>query len=796
MTNRTATHALTSVCSAVLLAVSGSATADTSDFYYEGTITDGTPLYASNSPLRAYRLGSQNGSFTFNVKWDYSGTALYGYPGDFQAQYCETVEGNAYSIKDITLNSSGTIHVSNTNVYQIQETLFAKHGATYNVDSYTAVIDITGTDERAAGGSAVEVNSTALNAMYGTTVNLGDVSIKSTVNVENPETLQVVNNGIYASGEGVTVNLNGNVYINTILSEGLEEAYESGYGPGLSKNDALSGKRGGTINVNQAGGKTVQLLGNLDVKGSSSSVLGTINLRMDTADSYWYGHAANLSEKSLLNVSISNGAFWIPDLAVEAMQNLELKDGGIVNLHGLNLHTSKAGVTQQLGISNLTGTGGIFVMDLDASNASGPVTDEPVYTGGEGYDEATGERDHEGVPNHNDFLYVKSGSGTFKLQPADASKFAGASYDNPVWFADAAEGVAFEADAGKSDLAAGTVYDYTLMIDTDVKDSDKNTNGTNWYVVGLKADPTPAADTVISDASLSYAAATSLLALESLNKRLGEIRSYGAGHTGVWVRAKAGRLSSNKNGSFRDTYQFYQLGADYAYRPANSDGTFLFGGAIHTSNSDSKFASGSGDLDTVGGSVYASWYGDSGWYADLIGKYSHLDDDYTVSSNGQSAKASYSSDAWSLSIEGGRRFENKGWVFEPEAQLIYTYVGCADYRLSNGVRVSQDSADSIIGRAGFRLGHDFKFAENLKNSKAYVKADLYHEFMGDRTVVVTGNDAVLRRDTDGSDTWLSFGLGADFSITERLYAYADFEKSVAGDVKTQWQVNAGVRYAF
>ncbi|MDL2059846.1 autotransporter outer membrane beta-barrel domain-containing protein [Mesosutterella sp. AGMB02718] len=785
------------------------------DFSYSNTVSKPTDLpghsYFGYLPGANYQLAAENGSYLVDLK----------IKNGFVDKYEETTYYLANFIKgNLQPGSDGTFHFSEMNLSLTGDIVNDKKWtngvedengrvtpvrtgglyiryywhesdlkqAVFNIDKYSANLDVS------LKGYHINPNALAVINDGGyapVTVNVGDLSIRSIVRVDSDwqDKAEVANNGVYASGTGVFVNLNGNTYVNTNLVDGLTEAYSSDYGPGMSKNDALSAKYGGTVSVNQAGGHTVQLLGNLDVKK------GTMNVNLDTAESYWHGHGTNLSDKSSLTVSLSNGAQWVPDLPIEVMQNLELKDGGIVNLHGFNRHTGKSGLTQQLSIASLSGEGGVFLMDLTASNKSGPLQ-EPGYevsdSDWEGKDSS-----HTAAEGHNDFLYVKSGSGSFKVLPVDRLKLDGVSRESPIWFANTPAGVAFSAYTEKAELSDGFVYDYTPVVSQDVNSTDENKYGTNWYIVGLQKDPTPAADVVIADASLNYAAATSFLELDTLNKRMGEIRRYGAGTAGVWVRTKAGRMTSNANGSFRNNYQFYQLGADYAFRPKNSSGTFILGGAVHTTDNDPKFTNGSGDLDSVGASLYLSWSNDAGCYADVIGKYTHLKDDYTITSGGQKADASYSNNAWSFSLEGGKRFDlPHGLMIEPQAQLVYTYLDSASYRLSNGIRVHQDSTDSVIGRLGVRFGRDFRFSESLAPSKVYLKFDLYHEFSGDRSVVLTGRDAVYRREADGGDTWVSYGIGADFTLSRNVFLYADLEKSSAGDIKTKWQVNAGLRCAF
>ncbi|MFU0841021.1 MAG: hypothetical protein ACFWTZ_00115 [Burkholderia sp.] len=110
--------------------------------------------------------------------------------------------------------------------------------------------------------------------------------------------------------------------------------------------------------------------------------------------------------------------------------------------------------------------------------------------------------------------------------------------------------------------------------------------------------------------------------------------------------------------------------------------------------------------------------------------------------------------------------------------------------------MDQGSADSLIGRLGARFGRDFRFSEDLAPSKIYLKADVYREFSGDRSVILTGNDDVYSREADAGDTWFTYGIGADFTLRKNVFFYADVEKSAGGDVDTEWQVNAGFRWAF
>lgn len=788
------------------------------NYEYSDTISNPDELpnsyfYNSKAPGKDFKLRPENGDYTAKVtvkngsvaKWEETNYYLAWFNKELQDEQ----SGDTFHFNNMKLTLEGDFnhdHVWHDETKGQDRALlvtgFGNRYSEYLTDSVTFNIDTldVNIDVALKGwhintyGLTNAIEDCAKCTPSGATVNIGDTKIQTKVRIDQstPKT-RVGNSGVYVSGDKTVVNFNGNTYINILPVEGLQEVYIDGIKGGMDAptksegqvlNYAIVARDKGIVTVNMAGGKKVELLGNANVLN------GTLTINLDDPLSYWHGRATQLSDDSNLTLKISNGAHWVPILPREAMQNLEMKEGGFVDLHGLNEHTQKAGVTQQLYVNHLTGEGGTFIMDLTSANKSGPLAD-PTYD--------IDTQDSTPVDGHNDFLFVKEGSGSVSVLPVDSNKLADVTRETPIWFADVPNDITFTAFAEKSSLSDGFVYDYTPIVDKNVVDSDtsKNKNGTNWYIVGVDKTPTTTTETTIADTALNYAAATAFLELDSLNKRLGEIRHYGDSKAGLWVRAKAGRITSDTNGYFRSNYQFYQLGSDYVYKPTNGEGTFLFGGAIHTANHDAKYDQGSGDTDTVGGSLYLSWFNPQGFYADLIGRYTHLKDDYSIDARGESVKASYSNDAWSLSAEGGKRFDiGQSFSIEPEAQLVYTHVTGIDYTLSNGMRIDQDSANSLIGRLGVRLGSDFRFSEELAPSKVYFKADVYREFAGDRDVRLTGQDATLTRDVDGGDTWFTYGIGADFSVTKNLFIYADVQKSAGGDVDTKWEVNGGLRWAF
>lgn len=662
-------------------------------------------------------------------------------------------------------------------------------GKTINISDYNQVNNLTAYGWSNPDSPNDVRYGSEITSLYAekSTVNItGDTYIQSIVEADpnHKDDISIAHNDIYAQ-ENATINLLGNTYINTNIPENLKEVYTSEYTGGASKNDAVTGKSGSVVNINVKGGNTVQLLGNLDVKGRGTDG-GTINVRLDTADSFWHGEEVNYNwsptngtgrDKSDLNVTLANGAQWLPDKEITSISKITLEENGIINLHGFNEHVHyPMGFTKELTIGNLNTDGGIFRMDVNAEAAG-----------------ADGR-------NGSDFVSIQNGAGTAYVQPVfeDKNDLSKITRQNAVWFSDAAEGIEFKPYLKVEEIEKGFLYDYKPIVDKNVKDTDESQYGNNWYLVGIAAQNTPTTETAIGAATVDYATATARLEIDSLNKRLGELRNYDTAEKGAWVRFKGGEMRGSDDTYFKNKYRFYQIGYD-AKENTNEqeDGRWHKGFAIHYTDGESSYLNGKGENDSRGISLYAGWEGNKGHYADYVLKYSHLHNDFTAYGIDGTADGDFSNYAISASAEYGRKNLMKhDWIFEPQAQLVYTYLSGADYITSNNISVDMDSTNSLIGRAGFRIGREYDQEIPEKRSKWYLKADILHEFCGDRDINMLSADGsqTLNKDINGHDTWLVWGFGGDIALDKDSYFYCDFERSAGGDINTKWQANIGLRW--
>lgn len=268
--------------------------------------------------------------------------------------------------------------------------------------------------------------------------------------------------------------------------------------------------------------------------------------------------------------------------------------------------------------------------------------------------------------------------------------------------------------------------------------------------------------------------------LSDMNRRLGELRDS-TGEHGFWVRMIRGE---NDYKSLDSQYNIYQLGYD---EKLSSDPHWTLGAAFSYTDGDGGYDTGRFEMSHKTLTLYGSKLNDDGSYIDIVGKYSRLNHDL----ENTWGSGDYDADGYSLGVEVGKRFtqENGFWI-EPQAQLTYGYVGSASYSIGD-IRVAQDSMESLIGRAGVRLGKDFD------KGNVYVRASYLYDFDGDTGVTFTnaqGQERAFDQDLGGG--WCEIGLGTNINLSDTTHLYFDIEKTFGGEIATTWQWNAGMRWSF
>lgn len=527
---------------------------------------------------------------------------------------------------------------------------------------------------------------------------------------------------------------------------------------------------------------------------------GNLELTLDDGAEWVYDSNGGVS----MNVSPGNmipipGLIDIPVMVQSEVSRISAitLNGGVVNLQDDDIKAKYADYIgdldeykehQKVTIGELKGSGGIFRVDLDWESNKGK-----KYTA-EQYDEVienlkSGER-------FSDYIYIETVDNTTKSNPVqivdfDASK---AHLENmkinedKLYFANVADGNTSFTTASSVYSNAGNVFDYTYGTGSD--------NGKDWYIAvsGKSAESNPNFSAAKGAMYAGYALGTEL---DTLNKRMGEAR-YLEEDDGVWVRYR-----HSKTG-WDDTYEtngdMFQLGFDNEV--TEKDGKHYRGVAIDYTDADTNIMgiSGEGEHERYAVSLYDTWLGEKGHYRDLVLRGGRINSDYDVSgafgNEYEDIGGDYHQWFGSISAEWGRKNDmGTGWYFEPQVQAQLARVGGASYVSDSGIDVDQDGATSLIGRAGFRIGREY-VKDNGKHDNFYIKADLLHEFAGDKSFSLDGNDGRYDKEYDGQETWCDIGIGADISLGKNSYFWADVERTFGADYDNTWQINGGFRWEF
>lgn len=295
--------------------------------------------------------------------------------------------------------------------------------------------------------------------------------------------------------------------------------------------------------------------------------------------------------------------------------------------------------------------------------------------------------------------------------------------------------------------------------------------------------------------NMSRANYSNAIYMDRLNKRLGEARYINSEEDeGMWVRIRHDRIG--KDDAYRSQNTMYELGYDQKQECDN--GERRVGMAIDYMHGDTGYdqIAGKGEIDRYGLWLYDTWMGDKGHYADYVAKWGHLSNDFEIYNSRGEVTGDYSNNVFSVSAEYGRKKDiGNDWYFEPQVQAQLARVTGADYTTSQGTKVSVDGINSLIGRAGFRLGKDFG---EEKQSTVYIKADVLHEFLGDQDIRAfdgtTSGWQTVSYENEG--TWYDVGLGFAAMMSKSSYAFLDLERSFGHDNDETYQINVGMQWSF
>lgn len=496
------------------------------------------------------------------------------------------------------------------------------------------------------------------------------------------------------------------------------------------------------VNINQGTANDVVIVG--DVRAANTAI---VNLNLNTDASSITG---NLDQSGpyvdkddsagTINLTLANKATWHAmgeyGIGYSYLENLTLNDGSI---------TMTNEEVQNIDINHLQGTDGELTLEADA--------------------------------NLN--------TGFFRVNNADTdatavhTSYAGINADN-VKDAAGLEGLVRNSLKIHDDSAAkfDVQVNEGLLIGQMQADTINHLDGNT--IANVKIAQSTTVDAI---SHLQSAAALSWRQEDAtLSKRLGDLRQ-GDGDQGFWVRLNRGEF---KYDNAKNQNNFFQMGYDKA------GGDWHYGAAISRNSGKTTYGDATAKNRSLALTLYGTWLGDKGHYADIVLKEGRLSNDYDIHAPIGFTHGQYKTWGSSISAEYGREIAmgDKAY-FTPQAQLSWLRIAGKDYTTANGIAISQDSQSSTIGRLGFELGS--KLGDN---GNMYAKASVLHDFGGSADTRLSYNGVSTSYSNDLGDTWYEAGIGFNLKTKDNSYLYADVSKAFGGDYKTPWQWNVGMRWTF
>ena len=495
------------------------------------------------------------------------------------------------------------------------------------------------------------------------------------------------------------------------------------------------------VNINQGTTNDVVIVG--DVHAANTAIVN-LNLNTDassiTGNLDQSGSRQDTDDDGTINLTLANKATWhaIGEYGngYSYLENLTLNDGNI---------TMTKEEAQNIDVLHLKGTSGKLTLEADANLKTGYF--------------CVNNADTDATTVH--------------------TSYAGINADN-VKDADGLEGLVKNSLKIHDDSAAkfDVQVNEGLLIGKMQADTINHIDGN--AIANVKIAQSTTVDAI---SHLQNAAALSWRQEDAtLSKRLGDLRQ-GDGDQGFWVRLNRGEF---KYDNAKNQNNFFQMGYDKA------GGDWHYGAAISRNSGKTTYGDATAKNRSLALTLYGTWLGDKGHYADIVLKEGRLSNDYDISAPIGYTHGQYKTWGSSISAEYGREIAmgDKAY-FTPQAQLSWLRIAGKDYTTANGIAISQDSQSSTIGRLGFELGSKLGDKGNV-----YARASVLHDFGGSADTRLSYNGVSTTYSNDLGDTWYEAGIGFNLKTKDNSYLYADVAKAFGGDYKTPWQWNVGMRWTF
>ncbi|RDU70290.1 autotransporter outer membrane beta-barrel domain-containing protein [Helicobacter brantae] len=279
-----------------------------------------------------------------------------------------------------------------------------------------------------------------------------------------------------------------------------------------------------------------------------------------------------------------------------------------------------------------------------------------------------------------------------------------------------------------------------------------------------------------------------LVNLNSLSKRMGELRWGGESESGVWGRVFGGEFLQG------ESIAYATIQAGYDYVSYMSEGAKNFTGAylsysygVGESNGFEKVQN-----NAVEVGVYNSFIQEGGWYNDSILKASfYLTDTTYAPTQEDSSMQNY---ALALSSEVGYSYEIAGVSITPQYEGSVAYFSSGKMNLSE-IEITQEGLVVVRNRVGVSWGYDFSSLMKGNRANIYVGTYfVYDYFSGGDSVMWDRQSLSQRQEFHNKDMRFALNIGSNFKLKDSLSLYLNFEKNFGGKLNVNYQVNFGMRY--
>ncbi|MCE9993325.1 autotransporter outer membrane beta-barrel domain-containing protein [Enterobacter asburiae] len=539
----------------------------------------------------------------------------------------------------------------------------------------------------------------------------------------------VVGNEVYQSG-----------LFNVTLNNGSEWDTRK-----ASNIDKLTVNSGSQVNVEDSSllADSITLNGSSTLNIGDSGKVASHSLYLDS------GSRATLTQETAElyanTITVDNGAELALGLGQVDTHKMVLTDNGVLNVGSRD-----------------------YVLNADLNNARYVTNDRHVT----GYDQGVIALNADGHLAVNGDV-----SGNYKVRVDNATgEGSVADYKNNevirVYDNDASTKATFTA-ANKADLGAYT-YKAQQQGDTVVLRQQELTDYANMAL------SIPSANANIWN-----------MQQDTLGARVTNSRHGLADNGGAWVSYFGGNLDGD-NGviNYDQNASGIMVGLDTQIDGNNAK--WLIGGAAGFAKGDLSDRSGQVDQDSQTAMVYSSAKFANDIFIDGSLSYSRFNNDLSATmSNGKYVDGNTTTDAWGFGMKLGYDWKlNQNGYVTPYAAVSGLFQGGDNYQLSNGLKVGDQSYDSLRYELGVDAGYTFNYGGDQALTPYFKLAYVYDD--ADNSANVNGD----RIDNGVEGSAVRVGLGTQFSFTKNFSAYTDATYLGGGDVEQNWGANVGVKYTW